>query len=71
MTKSAPLERLPDVSKVTGAVLGTDEFVSLQYLSGSEHYEIRFPLEEILRAEDWFIAIREQVASEINKRDVR
>jgi hypothetical protein len=55
-------ERVPDVTEVTGAYFEPiSSMVQLQYKSGDRLYEIRFPLEEVLRAEDWFIQIRKHV----------
>ena len=55
-------ERVPDVTEVMGAFLveEADLAVALQYRSGDRLYEIRFPLDQILRSEDWFIQIRKQ-----------
>jgi hypothetical protein len=51
-------EPVPDVTEVTGAYLDSDGVVHLQYRSGDKQYVIRFPIDQILRAEDWLIAIR-------------
>lgn len=55
-------ERIPDVSEVTGAYFEPiHSMVSLYYKSGDRFHEIRFPLEQIMKSEDWFIQIRKQV----------
>ena len=67
-------QRLPDVSEVTGAFLGSDEdYVSLQYRGNAgELYKIRFPLDQILKSEEWFIPIRRHVGgSSSPERDFR
>jgi hypothetical protein len=62
MDKREIPERVPDVSEVTGAYFEPiHSIVSLQYKSGDRLLEIRFPLEQIMKSEDWFIQIRKHV----------
>jgi hypothetical protein len=52
-------EFVPDVTEVTGVYVDSDGVVHLRYLSADRKtYVIRFPIDQILRAEDWFIRIR-------------
>ena len=68
-THTAIPERVPDVTEVTGAYFEPmSSMVQLQYKSGDRLCEIRFPLEEILRAEDWFIKIRQHVGESTKSR---
>jgi hypothetical protein len=53
-------QRLPEAEEVHGMHYESDtETVRLQYLSGGKTYELSMPLEEALKAEEWFIKIRE------------
>ena len=54
-----PVE-LPNVEHVTGLRFD-GEVAELQFTSGETHYTLRFPLEEILRSEDWFISLRRRL----------
>jgi hypothetical protein len=68
MTDHSAPQFVPDVTEVTGS----DSVVQLQYLSGDKLYAIRFPLDQILRAEDWFIKIRQGMRDIVNdKKDRR
>lgn len=56
-----PIE-LPNVEHVTGLWFNGD-VAELQFKSGENMYKLRFPLEEILRSEDWFISLRRSLAT--------
>jgi hypothetical protein len=58
MSERVVPEPVPDVTEVTGVYVDSDGVVHLQYRGGDKLYVIRFPLDQILRAEDWFIKIR-------------
>jgi hypothetical protein len=55
-----PIE-LPNVEHVTGLWFD-GEVAELQFTSKETVYKLRFPLEEILRSEDWFISLRRSLA---------
>ena len=55
------LIELPNVEHVTGLWFD-GEAAELQFAAGDKFYKIRFPLEEILRSEDWFISLRRSLA---------
>ena len=55
-----PIE-LPNVEHVNGLWFN-GEVVELQFTSGDKIYNLRFPLEEIFRSEDWFISLRRSLA---------
>jgi hypothetical protein len=57
---SDPIE-LPHVEHVTGLWFD-GEAAELQFTSDEKLYKLRFPLEEILRSEDWFISLRRSLA---------
>jgi hypothetical protein len=57
---SDPIE-LPHVERVTGLWFD-GEAAELQFTSAEKVYKLRFPLEEILRSEDWFISLRRSLA---------
>ena len=53
---------LPDVTEVMGVHVDVHAVVHFQYRGGDKYYVIRFPLDQILRSEDWFIKIRNRVS---------
>ena len=55
-----PIE-LPTVEHVNGLWFD-GEAAELQFIAEGKLYKIRFPLEEILRSEDWFISLRRCLA---------
>jgi hypothetical protein len=57
---SDPIE-LPKVEHVTGLWFD-GEAAELQFKSAEQVYKLRFPLEEVLRSEDWFISLRRSLA---------
>lgn len=61
---SGDVQRAPDVLEVTGMYFDPQsDLVSLQYRSEEQVCEVRFPVAEILRAEDWFIQLRRRIAA--------
>jgi hypothetical protein len=59
---------LPEVKKVSGLVFDNEDYVKLQYESNDKVYEIRFPIEEVLQMEEWFIMFRRQFRGPIAAR---
>lgn len=53
--------QLPDAEQVTG-IFFDGETAELQFRSNDQLYKIRFPLDQILRSEDWFISLRRSLA---------
>ena len=61
-------ERLPEAEEVDGMYYESQtETVRLQYLSKGKTYELSMPLEEALKAEEWFIKIREQLGAHMRR----
>jgi hypothetical protein len=61
-------ERLPEAEEVDGMHYEPNtETVRLQYLSRGKLYELSMPLEEALKAEEWFIKIREQLGAHMRR----
>ena len=55
------LIELPIVEHVTGLWFD-GKVAELQFVSKEKVYKLCFPLEEILRSEDWFISLRRSLA---------
>jgi hypothetical protein len=56
------MERLPDVVTVSGIYYDPISFMAhLQFQTEGGGRELRFPVDQILRAEDWFIQLRQQI----------
>jgi hypothetical protein len=59
---------LPVVTKVTGFAFDHEDYVKLQYQSGNKLCEIRFPIDEVLQMEEWFIMFRRQFRDAVQGR---
>jgi hypothetical protein len=58
--QNSPIE-LPAVDEVQGLWFN-GEWADLQFLSGGVLYNLKLPLDQILKSEDWFISLRRSLA---------
>ncbi len=56
------VQKLPKVQQVLGMFFDGRDLVRFQYQSQEGMYEIQLPLNEALKAEDWFIQLRRSLA---------
>lgn len=62
-------QRLPEAEKINGMYYEPQsESVRLQYQSRGKIYELSMPLGEALKAEEWFIKVREHVGAQMRQR---
>jgi hypothetical protein len=61
-------QKLPEAEEVNGMHYEPHtETVHLQYVSKGKTYELSMPLQEALKAEEWFIKVREQLGVHIRQ----
>jgi hypothetical protein len=61
-------QKLPEAEVINGMHYEPHtETVRLQYLSRGKLYELSMPLEEALKAEEWFIKVREQLGAHMRQ----
>ena len=66
------MQKLPDVISVSGVFFDpVTSMVQLQYESSGGPCELRIPLDQLLRSEDWFIQLRQKIGQAHPQRDPR
>lgn len=61
--------RLPEALKVCGIYFNPTQMkAQMQYENNGVIYELSFPIEEIMKSEDWFIELRKHLGAAMNQR---
>lgn len=63
--------RLPEALKVCGIYFNSTQMkAQMQYENNGVIYELCFPVEEIMKSEDWFIELRKHLGISMKQRKV-